>query len=72
MAPLWLRAISVLAGALTAASQSAVFKVLWEVVTSVVYFASKVPFCVKCLAAQRGSRVRRDVAYGEKDYVTSM
>jgi len=63
--PLWLQALSLLAGALTAASQSAIVKVLWEVAASVVYFTSKVPFCVACLAAQRGPRVRRNVAYGE-------
>lgn len=62
--PLWLRAIAWVVGCLLGVVELSVVKVLWALVTLCVYYASKAPFYVQSLLAQRGSRVLRDVEYG--------
>jgi hypothetical protein len=64
--PLWLRAISLLARAAEAFSELSLVKIAWAVLTSAVFYATKVPFYFECLWLQRGARVRRDVAYGPR------
>ena len=64
--PLWLRAIAWLVGCLLGLGELSVVKILWVLVTSCFYYASKAPFYVQSLLAQRGSRVRRDVEYGPR------
>ena len=64
--PLWLRAIVWLVGRLLGRGELSVVKTLWVIVTSCVYYASKAPFYVQSLLAQRGSRVWRDVEDGPR------
>jgi hypothetical protein len=65
-APLWLAVILGVVKLLRALGRLPLVKVPYQLCSNLVFFVGKVPFHFECLAAQRGERVRRDVAYGDR------
>lgn len=65
-APLWLAVILGVVKLLRALGRLPLVKVPYQLCSNLGFFVGKVPFHFECLAAQRGERVRRDVAYGDR------
>ena len=62
----WVRILYGVLGLLCRMQELSVFKVPRVFISSVIFFAGKVPFYLRSKLAQRGRRVWKDVAYGPR------